>query len=339
MKILKIVLIAIAVILGLLIVVGLFLPNTITVEESIVIDSPPNVPYSQVTNLRNMPKWDPWSKIDTTMETVYEGPIAGVGATRSWKSKDEQVKVGTMEIVKDEPFSFIKVDLELGEEGKADSYFKFNKVDEGKTEVTWGFYKEIDMPIFGGYLSFMIEMMVETNYKKGLESLKELSESIENQKDISDRKITIEKVESQTVICMTTATTQTDNDLAEKTGASYGQLLSNIQVNGMEMTGPPITVTTKWEENAFVFDNCIPVENIKGDLSAKVFESKTYSGYALKLEHLGSYDNLNSSYETILAYIAQMGLEITENPWEVYISDPSNTPEEKLITHIYFPIQ
>ncbi len=339
MKILKIVLIAVAVILGLFIVVGLFLPTTMSVEKSIIIDTPPNVPYSQVTNLRNMPKWDPWSNIDKSMETSYEGPIAGVGAKRSWKSKDEQVGTGSMTITKDEPFSNIEVELDFGDQGVATSYYKFEKVENGKTKVSWGFDSDVDIPIFGGYLCLMMEPMIEKEYIKGLESLKELSESIENQKDISDRKITIEKVESQTVICMTTATTQTDNDLAEKTGASYGQLLSNIQVNGMKMTGPLLTVTTKWEENAFVFDNCIPVENIKGDLSAKVFESKTYSGYALKLEHLGSYDNLNSSYETILAYIAQMGLEITENPWEVYISDPSNTPEEKLITHIYFPIQ
>lgn len=339
MKILKIVLIAIAVILGLLIVVGLFLPNTMSVEKSIVIDSPPNVPYSQVTNLRNMQEWDPWSKIDTTMETVFEGPIAGVGAKRSWKSKDEQVGSGSMTITKDEPFSNIEVELDFGEQGIASSYYNFEKVENGKTKVTWGFNSEIDIPIFGGYLCLMMGPMVEKEYVKGLESLKELSESIENQQDLTDRKISIENVESQTVICMTTATIPTDGNLAEKMGASYGQLISNIQVNGMQMTGPPITVTTKWEENEYVFDNCIPIQTIKGDLSAQVFESKTYSGYALKLEHLGSYANLDSSYEAILAYISQMGLEITENPWEVYISDPSNTPEDKLVTHIYFPVQ
>jgi effector-binding domain-containing protein len=244
-----------------------------------------------------------------------------------------------MTITKDEPFSNIEAELDFGDQGLASSYYKFEVVEKGKTKVTWGFESEIDIPIFGGYLCLMMGPMVEKEYVKGLESLKELSESIQNQQDLTDRKISIQNVESQTVICMTTATIPTDGNLAEKMGASYGQLVSNIQVNGMEMTGPPITVTTKWEENEYVFDNCIPIKSVSGDLSAQVFESKTYSGYALKLEHLGSYANLDSSYEAILAYIAQMGLEITENPWEVYISDPSNTPEDKLVTHIYFPIQ
>ncbi len=339
MKILKIVIIAIAVILGLLIVVGLFLPSTMSVEKSIVIETPANVPYSQITNLMNMPKWDPWSKLDTTMETVYEGPIAGVGAKRSWKSKDEQVGSGSMTITKDEPFSYIETDLDFGDQGIATSYYKFETAEKGKCKVTWGFNSEIDIPIFGGYLCLMMEPMIEKEYVKGLESLKKLSESIKNKLDVTSKNISIENVESQTVICMSTSTTPTDQNLADKMGKSYGQLVSNIQVNGMEMTGPPITVTTKWEENVYEFDNCIPIQNVKGDLSAKVFESKTYKGTAMKIEHLGSYANLNSSYDAILAYISQMGLEITQNPWEVYISDPSDTPEDKLITYIYFPIQ
>ncbi len=339
MKILKIVLIAIAVILGLLIVVGLFLPNTMSVEKSIVIDTPSNVPYSQVTNLRNMPKWDPWSKLDTTMETVYEGPIAGVGAKRSWKSKDEQVGSGSMTITKDEPFSNIEVELDFGDQGLATSYYKFETIEKGKTKVTWGFDSEIDIPIFGGYLCLMMGPMVEKEYIKGLENLKKLSEGIKNQQDVSNRKISIENVDSQVVICMTTATTPTDANLSEKMGVSYGQLLSNIQVNGMEMSGSPMTITTKWEENEYVFDNCIPIKSVKGDLSAKVFESKTYAGTTMRIEHIGAYTGMDASYEAILSYIAQMGLEITQNPWEIYISDPSDTPEDKLITHIYFPIQ
>ncbi|MFA7325657.1 MAG: SRPBCC family protein [Candidatus Kapaibacterium sp.] len=339
MKILKIVIIAVAVILGLLIVVGLFLPTTMSVEKSIVIDAPPNVPYSQVTNLRNMPKWDPWSKIDTTMETVYEGPIAGVGAKRSWESKDDQVGTGSMTITKDEPFSNIEVELDFGDQGFATSYYKFDVMDNGKTKVTWGFNSDVDIPIFGGYLCLLIELKIEKDYVKGLESLKKLSESIKNKLDVSDKKITIENVDSQIIICMSTSTTPDDQNISDKMGKSYGQLVSNIQVNDMEMSGQPITITTKWEENVYEFDNCIPIQNIKGDLSAKVFESKTYSGTAIKIEHLGSYTSIDKSFDAILAYISQLGLEIVGNPWEVYINDPTETSEDKLITHVYFPIQ
>lgn len=339
MRIFKIVLIAIAVILGLLIVVGLFLPTSMSVEKSIIIDAPPNVPYSQVTNLRNMPKWDPWSNIDSTMETVYEGPLTGVGAKRSWKSKDDKVGTGSMTITKDEPFSNIEVELDFGDQGLATSYYKFDVVEKGKTKVTWGFNSDVDIPIFGGYLCLLMEPMIEKEFLKGLESLKKLTESIKNKLDVSDKKITIEKVDSQKVICMSTSTTPDDQNLSDKMAKTFGQLVSNIQVNDMEMSGQPITITTKWEENSYEFDNCIPIQNIKGDLSAKVFESKTYSGTAIKIEHLGPYASLDKSFDAILAYISQLGLEIVGNPWEVYINDPTETSEDKLITHVYFPIQ
>ncbi|MCB0702033.1 MAG: SRPBCC family protein [Candidatus Kapaibacterium sp.] len=339
MKVLKIVVIAIAIILGLFILVGLFLPSSMSIEKSIVIDTPPNVPYSQVTNLRNMPKWDPWSNIDSTMETTYDGPIAGLGAKRSWKSTSDQVGTGSMTITKDDPFTFVEAELDFGDQGLANSYYKFEEIEPGKTKVTWGFNSDIEIPIFGGYLAMMMGPMVEKEYVKGLESLKKLSESIENKLDVSDKKFSIEEVESSNVICISTKTVPTDNNLSEKMAKAYGQLVTNIQVNGMEMSGPPITITTKWEENEYEFDNCIPIENLKGDLSAGVFKTETYSGTAIKVEHVGSYANMNNSYDVILAYISQLGLEIVGNPWEVYISDPSNTPEDKLLTNIYFPVK
>ena len=162
---------------------------------------------------------------------------------------------------------------------------------------------------------------------------------MKNKTDLTKRIINIEEVKSEKIICIANTTTKDDMNLSKKFAKAFGQLISNIQVNKMEMAGPPITITTKWEESTFEYENCIPIQNVKGDLSASVFESKTYSGNAVKIEHIGSYQNLSKSYDDVMSYITQMNLEISDNPWEVYISDPSNTPEDKLITYIYFPIK
>lgn len=339
MKIFKIIVIAIAVILGLLILVGLFLPTEMNTEKSIVIETPPNVPYSQVSNLRNMPKWDPWSQLDQNMVTTYEGPLVGVGSKRIWKSKDENVGVGSMLITKAEQFSFIDSELDFGDQGKATSYYKFEEIEKGKTKVTWGFHSDIDIPIMGGYLAAIMEPMIEEEYEKGLKSLKELSESIKNKSNLTGRKISLEKVKAQKMLCISGSTSQDVPNISEKYGYSFDQLMSNIQVNGMEMAGSPVTVTTHWGDNKYEYQNCIPVEEIKGDLSASVVERTSYEGTAVRIVHIGPYENLESSYNDIMAYIEQFGFEMVGFPWEVYISDPSNTTDDKLVTHIYFPIK
>lgn len=339
MKVVKIILITLAILVGLVILVGLFLPNKMEIEKSIVVDAPPNVPYSQVANLRNMPKWDPWSNIDTTMETTYSGAPAGVGSKRVWKSKNENVGIGSMVVTKAEPYSFIETDLDFAEQGMAKSYFKFEKVDNNKTKVTWGFNSDVDIPILGGYLCLIMGPIVEAQYDQGLQNLKKVSEEMANKSDLTNRNITVENVDSQTLICISGATTQDDSQISQKFAQAYGQLVTNIQVNGMEMAGPPLTITTKWEDNQYNYNNCIPVQNIKGELSATVFDTKSYSGPVAKLEYIGPYMQMESAYNDIMAYIEQNGFEIVGSPWEVYISDPSDTPEDKLITHIYFPIK
>lgn len=339
MKIIKIVIFSLAIIFGLAIVVGLFLPSTIDVEQTITIDTPTNVPYAQVSNLRNMTKWDPWSKVDSSIKIDYSGPIAGLGAKRSWVSNNKQIGSGSMTIVKYEPYSYIEISLDLGGDSKSTAKFSFKKLSDDKTEVRWQLFSDMDIPVLGGYLSLLLTPKIEAEYMEGLKKLKTLCENMANKVDLTDRKITVEEVKSQTIICIAHSTTKDDTTLSKKYAKSYGQLVSNIQVNGMKMSGQPLTITTKWEGNTFEYENCIPVQNVKGDLSASVFSSKTYSGTAVKIEHLGSYDNLNSTYDDIIAYINQMNFEIIGDPWEIYVSDPSNTVEDKLITDVYFPVK
>lgn len=339
MKAIKIILITLAALIGLFIIVGLFLPTEMHVEKSIEIDTPPNVPYMQVANLKNMTAWDPWSNIDENMETSYSGPLFGVENSREWKSIDQNVGVGKMTVSEAEPYKLINTDLDFGDQGLATSYFKFEKMGENKTKVTWGFDSDMDIPIVGGYIVMAMGGVIEDQYLKGLENLKRVSEAVENQRDLTSTQISFEEVESQKVICISGATTQDDESISALFGQNYGQLMSNVQVNQMEMAGAPMTVNTKWEDNQYEFMNCIPVKEVKGDLSASVLAKDTYAGPTVKIIHTGSYDGMDKTYEDVMAFIEQSNFEIVGNPWEVYISDPGNTPEDKLITHIYFPIK
>lgn len=339
MKIVKIIIFGLAIIFGLLIVVGIFLPSTMKIEKSIVIDTPANVPYSQVTNLRNMQKWDPWSSKDTNMITTYEGPIIGTGSKRIWSSKNKNNGIGSMTIIKDIPFSLIVAELEFGDQGTSSASFQFEKIEKNRTKVTWSFISDIDIPIIGGYIVALMSSAVEKEYDKGLQNLKKLSENVSNKDNITFKKIVYENVSSQEMICISGATTQFDNNISQVFAKAFDQLVLNIDINKMKSIDKPMTISKKWEENVYEFDNCIPIAELKGELSAKVFKTKSYEGPTLRIEHLGSYSKMDKTYEAVMAYVSQLDLELAGSPWEVYINDSSHTLEEKLITHIYIPIK
>lgn len=56
--------------------------------------------------------------------------------------------------------------------------------------------------------------------------------------------------------------------------------------------------------------------------------------------HVGSYDGLEKVWSDFTAYIeGPLGKTISDNPaFEVYVNDPSETPENQLITDLYMPV-
>lgn len=81
MKILKGVLIFIAIVALILIVVTILLPSKVEIERSKVIAAPQDVLFDQVNNLKKWTHWSPWHQLDPDMSVEYsdENP-SGEGA-------------------------------------------------------------------------------------------------------------------------------------------------------------------------------------------------------------------------------------------------------------------
>ncbi len=54
--------------------------------------------------------------------------------------------------------------------------------------------------------------------------------------------------------------------------------------------------------------------------------------------HLGAYANLSQTYAAIVKWIEENGWHVAGEPYEKYINNPHEVPEEELVTEIYFPI-
>jgi effector-binding domain-containing protein len=55
--------------------------------------------------------------------------------------------------------------------------------------------------------------------------------------------------------------------------------------------------------------------------------------------HVGSHTTLEETHATIIAFITAHRLEAYGRNWEVFVSDPGSTPEEELVTEVFYPVK
>jgi len=84
-------------ILGLLLLIGLWLPKKYTVERSITIQCPATETFNYLVSLKNQNEWSVWAKRDPGMKKSYKGTDRNVGFVSAWHGNDDVGK-GEQEI-------------------------------------------------------------------------------------------------------------------------------------------------------------------------------------------------------------------------------------------------
>lgn len=342
MGILKKILLGIVMLIVLLVVIGVFLPRTAHVERSTVIDAPICTVFTLVNGYGRFNEWSPWAKRDPNTKYTFEGPDFGVGAKMSWASDDRNVGSGSQEIVASKPFELVGSKLDFGEHGTADAFFRLSEEGQG-TKVVWGFDSDAGWNLIGRYFGLAMDSMLGKDYEDGLASLKQLAEGLPKT-DWCDSGAEVVDAKPIKIAWVSGSSSTDPAAIGAALGASYGEVGAFLGQHGLEQAGPPISITTKWDEagGMFAYEAAIPVAGmpageIRADSPVKL--GPTYEGKAIKVVHKGPYENLPGAYEQITAYAAVHGLELGERPWEEYVSDPGNTPQEELITNVYFPVK
>lgn len=162
--------------LAVAVVVGALLPNTWRVEQSIVINAPPERIHPFLDELRRWQDWAVWNKeMDPKVVWTYEGPERGVGARWAWNGP--VMGRGRMEIVKSDPAQGLEVD-EAIESDQVNAHTRFTySAQGGATKVTWVDEGTLP-PVIGGYFHGMLEDMLSENFSKGLAKLKVVVEAL-----------------------------------------------------------------------------------------------------------------------------------------------------------------
>ena len=170
MRFLKTFLLAILVVLILVVVVGLFLPTSFTVQRSIVIEAGPQKVHEYVGDLSKWDDWTPWKEEDPSIVVTRGEKISGVGASQYWVGESGD---GALTITKDSPQEGIEYDLVFeGGQYVCQSTLAYDELRDGVTRVTWIMNGDMGAPVIGGYFAIMMDSMVGEMFERGLSNLK-----------------------------------------------------------------------------------------------------------------------------------------------------------------------
>ena len=174
---LKIILIAIAVIVVVFLVVVALQPSEFRVARSTTISGPAPAVFAQVNDFHKWEAWNPWGKIDPAMKQTYEGAPAGIGAIYTWVGNNE-VGEGRMTLTESRPSDLIRIKLEFMKPFAATNTAEFTFKPEGnQTAVTWSMSGKNNFMAKAIHLFMNMDKMIGGQFEKGLAEMKSVVEA------------------------------------------------------------------------------------------------------------------------------------------------------------------
>lgn len=344
MRFLKNLLLFLVVVAIALIGVAFVLPNTAHLERSITINRPGSEVFAVLNNMHRFNAWSPWFDLDPNAKYTWSGPDNGVGSKLSWVG-NKDVGSGSMEIKESKPSDALKIALDFGDMGKADSHFALAP-SAAATKVTWSFDSDAPLAfdgkfvwnVIGRYMCLFMDKMVGADYDKGLAKLKSLVESFPAA-DISGVQGEVVQRTPQKIYFVSASSGNDPESAKAALSQAYGKIRSFIQNNGVTIQGAPMSITTSFDENSWKFDAALPVDRNDVEATGDIKRGDTYAGKAIQFMHVGTYDKLAETAQKAHAWLVVQGYKSRDRVIEEYITDPGNTPVEQLQTRLVIPVE
>lgn len=177
MRILKKILLVLAVIAALVLLVAAFVDGQVKYEKSIDINASIDRVWSNVNSLSAMEKWSPWGSKDSAMKRTYSGSDGDIGSKFCWESAKKEVGKGCQTLVSRQRPNRVDTELKFltPYESEAKAYILLASSAAG-TKATWGFTSEVPYPFRIMNLFTNLDEMLDPDYTTGLKNLKKISE-------------------------------------------------------------------------------------------------------------------------------------------------------------------
>lgn len=336
MKVVKWIIIILLIIVGLVFLIGLFMPGEMKTSASEEINLPASQVFFSVATFQNRQAWDPWLEKDPDAKVTITSEPGFVGSEYIWEG--EKLGKGKMKVDSVVPGKFVKSYLWFNTEKDKPGvvYWDFQE-SEGKTLVTWSLSVESKNP-FMKLMNQFYKGASTKSFEKGLANLKTFLE--ENGVEMS-RLTDIELKEYPPIHAIIAEGQGTIEEMSDLMSRLFGLIMEAVNTQGLVPAGPPFSYYYDYDQSTGVtkVKAGIPLTGTAesmGEIKAVDFEGfKGISGI-----HTGPYEDFEASYNKLMEEAEKMGYTLTWESWEFYHSDPSTEPDEsKWKTEIVFPVK
>ncbi|HEX4264859.1 MAG TPA: SRPBCC family protein [Verrucomicrobiae bacterium] len=175
---LKIIIIAVAVIVVLFVVIVAMRPSDFRITRTGRISAPVEMVFGNVNDFHRWEAWSPWAKMDPNAKSTFTGPAAGAGTSMAWDGNNK-VGAGRMTILESRPGEVIRINLEFFKPFKATNLAEFTFKPEGnQTGVTWTMSGKNNFMGKAIGLLMNCDKMIGAQFEQGLANLNSASQTL-----------------------------------------------------------------------------------------------------------------------------------------------------------------
>lgn len=317
---------------------AILFPSRIVISREIVIDAPAVTVFALLNDFRQVNRWSGWREKDPNVSIAFAGPGRGKAAEMVWTS--HILGNGSKEIVESVPY--VTVTFARQDDGRTVSTTTYSiSARDGETRVATRYDRSYGLNLPGRIVASMVENVVALDLERDLSGLRQYAESLP-QADFSGLVVERLDVAASTIAYLETRSAPQADALSEALGDAYFRVRQFIDRHSLQASGSPLSITRTSDGAQLTFDAAIPVSGVQPNTprdGEPVKIGSTYEGPAIRVQHRGPFATLGQTHEQIAAWLAALGVRRNGPAWEVYISDPTQTVEAELLTHIYYPVQ
>jgi effector-binding domain-containing protein len=118
----------------------------------------------------------------------------------------------------------------------------------------------------------------------------------------------------------------------------FTKLQAYLNTQGITPMGPPFTRTFSYHDGVLEFESGFPVsQNTLG--TGDIVQTKLPASMVATTIHIGTQETSADAYAAIEQWLATHQRKQVGAPWEIYLTDPSQTTPEQSKMQIFYPIQ
>ncbi len=305
------------------------------VVSSIEIDVPASRVREALSDFKTWPIWSPWLIMERECKVTYKGSAGELGHGYDWDG--QKVGAGGMTLTSLDA-NRMEADLLFLKpwKSKADIVFEFESVDDSKTHVKW--FMDSSLPFFMFFMLKKMKAMIGGDYDRGLSMLKDYLETGK----VPSNTVVEGVVDVPASLYAGKTYHAAISDISDSMGAAFPEVFNAVTESKAQINGMPFSIYHNMDivKKTCMYTAAIPVaESV--DAGHGVQCSDRPACKALKVVHTGPYRHLGNGWSTGMSDMrhAKLKMDKANPPFELYVNDPEDTPEESLVTEIYMPVK